>query len=170
MCWSYLPIVKVCLARQAMLSGSEMKVPNALALATGHALAAVDPAPGKTKIRGGTRKTMENLEKHMSNGCQIDWCGSSLHLVPHNYHISLSYLSYHHLPMPEGSSRSVRSYPRQNAAITCATCATCARCATFTCSAPGAPPFSHLRLPKCSPHMEGVKSTSTQHDSGSLVQ
>ena len=53
---SYLPIVRVCLVRQAMLSGSEMKVPNALALATGHALAAVDPAPGKRKIKG-TRKT-----------------------------------------------------------------------------------------------------------------
>ena len=69
---SYLPIVKVCLVRKAMLSGSEMKVPNALALATGHALAAVDPAPGKTKITGGTRKTWKTMENHMSNGCQID--------------------------------------------------------------------------------------------------
>ena len=67
---SYLPIVKVCLVRhvrrQAMLSGSEMKVPNALALATGHALAAVDPAPGKRKIKG-TRKTWTQCQI-----CQID--------------------------------------------------------------------------------------------------
>ena len=80
---SYLPIVRVCLVRQAMLSGSEMKVPNALALATGHALAAVDPAPGKRKIKG-TRKTwIFVVQCQICQICQIDWCGSSLHLVPH---------------------------------------------------------------------------------------
>ena len=51
-------LVRASLVRHALPSGSEMTVPNTLALATGHALAAVDPAPGKTYDKGlkGTGK------------------------------------------------------------------------------------------------------------------